>query len=83
MLESGQWWWLIALLGGGLLTAAYTVRVLAMFFAERDTDTHTGTVTDRPVPVRMTAATLGTAVAAGITGVAAAGWLATTTVGVF
>lgn len=78
VLESGQWWWLIALLGGGLLTAAYTVRVLAVFVAERETGTE-----DTPVPVRMTAATLVTAVAAGIAGVASAGWLATTTVGVF
>lgn len=85
VLESGQWWWLIALLGGGLLTAAYTVRVLAVFFAERETGAGAGTDTDTdtPVPVRMTVATLGTAVAAGIAGVASAGWLATTTVGVF
>ncbi|MBY6362744.1 sodium:proton antiporter [Rhodococcus corynebacterioides] len=78
VLESGQWWWLIALLGGGLLTAAYTVRVLAVFVAERETGTE-----NTPVPVRMTAATLVTAVAAGIAGIASAGWLATTTVGVF
>ncbi|MFW0872677.1 complex I subunit 5 family protein [Rhodococcoides corynebacterioides] len=78
VLESGQWWWLIALLGGGLLTAAYTVRVLAVLVAERETGTE-----NTPVPVRMTAATLVTAVAAGIAGIASAGWLATTTVGVF
>ena len=56
-----------------------------VFFAERETGAGAGTDTDTdtPVPVRMTVATLGTAVAAGIAGVASAGWLATTTVGVF
>ena len=33
---SGQWWWALVLLGGGVLTAAYTFRVLLHAFRNRD-----------------------------------------------
>jgi multicomponent Na+:H+ antiporter subunit D len=72
-LLSGQWWWLPVLLLGGLLTAAYTVRVL-------------GATTGRPgdgtelrplahVPRRMEVAALSMAALAVALGVASSGLL--------
>ncbi|MGB3480760.1 MAG: proton-conducting transporter membrane subunit [Mycobacterium sp.] len=77
-LSVGQWWWLPILLGGTLLTAAYTVRVLRILTA----------ATDKPppatigLPARMRFAALTAAVAATVLGVAASSVIAMSSVGV-
>ncbi len=55
--ESGQWWWSVVLLGGGVLTMAYTVRVVAIALQstevseEKETPDREHTWT--PPPLRM------------------------------
>lgn len=34
--ESGQWWWAVPVLGGGLLAAAYTFKVVSLAFARNE-----------------------------------------------
>lgn len=65
-LDGGQWWWLPVLVGGGLLTAAYSVRVLAVMFRAPDD----GRADDCPAgPARMRWAALTAAVAAAVLGI--------------
>lgn len=78
-LTGGQWWWLPVLVGGGLLTAAYSVRALAMMFGTRD-----GQPTDASPaqPARMRYAALTAAVAAVVLGIGTSAAIALSSTGV-
>ncbi|MDP3894201.1 complex I subunit 5 family protein [Nocardioides sp.] len=78
-LASGQWWWLPVLLLGGLLTAAYTVRVLGATTGPPDGGEDLRPLT--PVPRRMELAALSLAALAVALGVSSSGLLALLTVG--
>ncbi|CAN3126864.1 complex I subunit 5 family protein [Mycobacterium sp. smrl_JER01] len=65
-LVAGQWWWLPILLFGALLTAAYTVRVLAIVLAE---PTEQPPRSGPPAPARMRYSALLAAMAAASLGV--------------
>ncbi|MGC0272410.1 complex I subunit 5 family protein [Pseudactinotalea sp. Z1739] len=67
-LQGGQWWWLAALLGGGLLTFAYTARVVRATFDEPGS---AGRRQPVAVPARMPAIALLLAVVAVGTGLLA------------
>lgn len=64
-LISGQWWWLPVILIGGLLTFAYTAKVVRASYAEPG---DAGGGEYRKVPVRMSAVALSLAIAAGVSG---------------
>ncbi|WP_203336225.1 complex I subunit 5 family protein [Nocardioides limicola] len=70
-LISGQWWWLPVLLVGGLLTAAYTVRVLGATVNPPDAEL----APLAPVPRRMEWAALSMAALAVMLGVSSSGLL--------
>lgn len=77
-LTSGQWWWLPILLGGALLTAAYTVRVLTVLSAHLD-EPVPQTVA---LPARMRYAALTAAVAAAVLGLGTSTVIALSSIGV-
>jgi multicomponent Na+:H+ antiporter subunit D len=72
-LLSGQWWWLPVLLLGGLLTAAYTVRVLGATTGRPDDGEELRPLD--PVPRRMEVAALSMAALAVALGVTSSGVL--------
>jgi multicomponent Na+:H+ antiporter subunit D len=72
-LLSGQWWWLPILLLGGLLTVAYTVRVLGATTGGPDDGHELRRLT--PVPRRMEVAALSMAALALALGVTSSGVL--------
>ncbi|MBE0617894.1 MAG: hypothetical protein IH608_08220, partial [Proteobacteria bacterium] len=74
-LESGQWWWALPLAVGGLLTAAYTLRVVGRAF------TAAPALSLRPAPRGMAWATLGLSLGAVALGLAAPAVLALLDIG--
>ncbi|WP_260761720.1 complex I subunit 5 family protein [Mycobacterium sp. SMC-4] len=78
-MHSGQWWWLPVLVGGGLLTAAYSGRVLTVMFSATRTEPADESPAD---PARMRYAALAAAVAAAVLGIGTSAALALSSTGV-